>query len=93
MLGSMIYFIPPEVDYLIYTLVFIASLSASVISNRGPAYTLVFIVTVIHFIIHIHNRLPTYEWTIQIGLTIAAFMGIETIQQLKKHCDTTDQSP
>ena len=83
MLGSMTYFMPPKVDYLIYTLVFIASLSATVISNRGPAYFLVLIATAIHFFVHIYDHLPIYEWIIHIGLVITAVMGIETIQQLK----------
>ena len=82
-LGSLMYLIPEKADGLLYALLFIASLSVSIISNRGPAYVLVLIFTSFYFVIHINNRPPIYEWIIHISLTIAAIIGIETIQQLK----------
>ena len=44
-LGSLMYLIPEKADGLLYALLFIASLSVSIISNRGPAYVLVLIIT------------------------------------------------
>ncbi len=82
-LGSMMVLIPEKIDGLLYALLLIASLSVSIISNRGPAYVLALIFTSIYFVIHANNRLPTYERIEHIGLTIAAIIGIETIQQLK----------
>jgi len=82
-LGSMIYLIPEKIDILLYALLFISSLSISIISHRGPAYVLVFIFTSTYFVIHTFNHLSNYEWIIYISLTIAAIIGIETIHQLK----------
>lgn len=82
-LGSLMYLTSEKTDNLLYALLFIASLSTSTISNRGSAYALVFMVTSIYFVIHAGENLPTYEWIIHISFTIAALIGIETIQQLK----------
>jgi diguanylate cyclase (GGDEF)-like protein len=82
-LSLLMYMTPEIIDNLLYALLFVASLSASIISNRGPAYFLVFIFTSFYFSVYASDGLPAYEWIIHINLTIAAIIGIETIQQLK----------
>ena len=56
-LGTIPYFIPQDFHYLLYTLIFIAALTTSVISSRGPAYFLVLAITAFHIFQHIQNRL------------------------------------
>ena len=82
-LCSMVYFFPEEIDQLLYMLVLITALSLSLISTRAPAYFLVFSVTAFYFLIRFNQNVPGYEWVIHFGLTVAALMGVETIQQLK----------
>lgn len=82
-LCSMAYFFSAKIDHLLYTLVLIAALSSSLISTRGPAYFLVVSVTSFYFLIRSNQRIMEYEWVIHLGLSIAALMGVETIQQLK----------
>jgi diguanylate cyclase (GGDEF)-like protein len=82
-LGALTYFIPKEVDYLLYILVFISALPASLLSSRGPAYFLIFSVTSFHFLAHLNFQQPNYLWITHFGFTVTAFIGIETIQQLK----------
>jgi diguanylate cyclase (GGDEF)-like protein len=82
-LGTITYFVPEELHYLFYTLVFIANLTTSIISTRGPAYFLTFCVAFLHVIQHIQNQIPLNEWIVHGGLIIAALMGVEIIQQLK----------
>ncbi len=82
-LGILPYLIPKELNHLIYTLVFMAALSSSVISNRGPAYFLVGSVSVHHFFYHSQNAAPLNDWISDSGLLIAALIAVETIQQLK----------
>ena len=83
-LGLMTQFIPEEVDYLLYTLLFITAMSTSLISARGPAYFLILIVSGAHIRSQIELPTPIYTWITYIGLTVAAIMVVETIQQLKK---------
>ncbi len=82
-LGLLTYFIPEEISYLLYVLIFISALPASLLSNRSPAYTLIFSVTAFHFITHLSIRQPIHEWILNIGFTITMIIGIETVQQLK----------
>ena len=82
-LGILPYLIPKELNHLIYTLVFMAALSSSVISNRGPAYFLVGSISVYHFFYHSQNAAPLHDWISDGGLLIAALIAVETIQQLK----------
>jgi diguanylate cyclase (GGDEF)-like protein len=77
------YFLPKEINYLIYILVFVSALPASLLSNRVPAYFLIFSVTTFHFILNLNYGLFNHEWITHVGFTITAFIGIETIQQLK----------
>jgi len=77
------YFLPREVGHLIYILVFISSLPASLLCRRGPAYTLIFTVTTFHFIMHAADGLPPHELITHFGFTATAFIGIETVHQLK----------
>jgi len=82
-LSTLTYFIPLEVSSLLYILVFISALPASLLSNRGPAYFLIFSVTSFHFLAHLNIQQPNYQWITHFGFTITAFIGIETVQQLK----------
>lgn len=82
-LGILPYFIPEELYYLIYTLVFISSLSMSVISTRLPVYSLITIVTALHSFYSIEHSMPAKEWVIYGGLVITSFITAETVQQLK----------
>jgi diguanylate cyclase (GGDEF)-like protein len=82
-LGLMSQFIPEGIDYLLYTLLIITALSTSLISSRGPAYFLIILVSTIHISTHLNPPTPGYNWVTYIGLTIAAIMVVETIQQLK----------
>lgn len=82
-LGTITYFVPEELHYLFYTLVFIANLTTSIISTRGPAYFLTFCVAFFHVMQHIQDQVPLKEWIVHGGLIIAALMGVEIIQQLK----------
>src|SRR5688572_3725697 len=83
-LGTIPYFIPQEFHYLIYTLIFIAALTTSVISSRGPAYFLVLLIAGLHIIQHIQNEIPVREWVVHTGLMASALMAVEIIQQLKE---------
>jgi diguanylate cyclase (GGDEF)-like protein len=82
-LGFMTFFIPREIDYLLYTLLFITALATSLISSRGPVYLLILIVTVTHFVTNLNENIPGYNWITHLGLIIAIVMAVETIQQLK----------
>ncbi len=82
-LCSMIYFSPERIDQLLYIIVLIAALSSSLISTRGPSYFLIISVTVFYLLIRHNEKMPGYEWIMHFGLTVAALMGVETIQQLK----------
>ncbi len=82
-LCSLANFFPEEIDQLLYMLVLITALSLSLISSRAPAYFLVFSVTAFYFLIRFNQIVPGYEWVIHFSLTVAALMGVETIQQLK----------
>ena len=84
-LGGMTFLVPQEIDYLLYILVIIASISTSLISTRGPAYFLVGSASLLHLITHLRgNGIPNYQIVIHLSLVIAALVAIETIQQLKK---------
>ncbi len=82
-LGTLPYVIPQELGYLIYTLVLMAALASSVISNRGPAYFLVVSISLIHLIHHTQHAVPINSWISDSGLLVASLIAIETIQQLK----------
>jgi diguanylate cyclase (GGDEF)-like protein len=82
-LGVLTYLIPKQLDYLMFTLVLMAALASSVISNRGPAYFLVITISVIYFLRHINKAVPVNDWISGGALLIAALIAVETIQQLK----------
>jgi diguanylate cyclase (GGDEF)-like protein len=82
-LGLLSYFTPQELDYLVYTLVFTASLSSSIISDRGPAYLLIIIVTILNALYFFTANTLPISWLIHIGYIVVAVITVETIQQLK----------
>jgi diguanylate cyclase (GGDEF)-like protein len=77
------YFLPSEINYLIYFLVFISALPASLLSTRGPGHFLIFSIAIFHFILNLGDSLHSHELITHIGITAATFIGIETVQQLK----------
>jgi diguanylate cyclase (GGDEF)-like protein len=81
-LGVLTYHLPKEHLYLIYSMVFMAILSISAISGRGPAYLLVAITAAFHIVNIIENAMSINEWVVQAGLTIAVIVAVETTQQL-----------
>lgn len=81
---SMLYTFPEKLEYLLFTLTLIAALSSSIMSTRGPAYTLIFCVAAFDFIVRYFQGNTSHDWVIHFGFSVAAFMGVETIQQLKK---------
>lgn len=83
-LGGISFLIPMEIDNLLYTLLIIAAMSTSIISTRGPSYFLVLSAATIHFITRLQDSVSNPQWVTHVGLVIASFMAIETIQQLKK---------
>ncbi|MEK6751880.1 MAG: sensor domain-containing diguanylate cyclase [Chloroflexota bacterium] len=82
-LGLLPYLIARELDYLTYTLMFMAALATSVISSRGPAYFLILIFSLIHSLNFLNEVMPLNEWITHAGLLIASLITVETIQQLK----------
>ncbi len=82
-IGGLSFLMPEEIDHMLYMLVFVAAMSASLMSTRGSSYFIVICSMALHFLAHIINQSPNQKWIIHFGLTIAALMGIETIQQLK----------
>ena len=77
------YFLPAEIKHLIYIMVFLSALPASLLAGRGPTYVLLFGVTTFHYILNLSSGLPPHELITHIGFTVTAFIGLETIQQLR----------
>jgi diguanylate cyclase (GGDEF)-like protein len=82
-LCAMDYFLPVEISHLIYILVFISALPASLLSNRGPSHLLILSVTTFHFILNMGPTASSQDWITHIGFTVTALIGIETVHQLK----------
>ncbi|MCA2000421.1 MAG: sensor domain-containing diguanylate cyclase, partial [Chloroflexi bacterium] len=74
--------LPDEIDHLIYMLVFIAALPMALLSNRGPSHVLLFGVTTYHLAFNLGKQ-PHHELLTHFSFTAAAFIGIETVQQLR----------
>jgi diguanylate cyclase (GGDEF)-like protein len=83
-LGGVTLFVTEEIDYLLYMLIILAALSTSLVSTRAPSYFLVLSAVTIHMAADIRSYPLDHQWIINLGLTIASLMIIETIQQLKK---------
>jgi diguanylate cyclase (GGDEF)-like protein len=83
-LGGITLLVTEEIDYLLYMLIILAAMNTSLISTRGPSYFLVISAVLIHVITDLSNYPLDHQWIINLGLTIASLMIIETIQQLKK---------
>ncbi len=82
-LGILPYLISTKLEYLIYTLLFMAALATSVISGRGPAYSLIIIFSVVHSLHYFQTETSLTGWITHGGLLIASLITVETIQQLK----------
>ena len=83
-LGGITLLVAEEIDYLLYMLIILAAMNTSLISTRGPSYFLVLSAVAIHMITDLKNYPLDHQWIINLGLTIASLMIIETVQQLKK---------
>jgi diguanylate cyclase (GGDEF)-like protein len=82
-LGLMSLFIPRDLSHILFTLMFIAALTTSLIASRGPAFLMIFSVAAIHIAIHLNEEIPLYNWITYISLSITAVMMVETVQQLR----------
>ena len=82
-LGLFIDFIPPELDYLVHSLVFIASLSSAVVSDRAPSFLLIAIVAFFHAVHHVLHQTPLITWVVHGVLIVAALVIVETVLQVK----------
>jgi len=82
-LGFLTLIVPEEVDYLLFTLLFIMATSIALIADRPPTYVLVTLSTAAHFVKLLIESDPAHRWITHAGLTIAIIISMETIQQLK----------
>ena len=83
-LGVFPYLIPEELNYLVYALVLMAALATSVISDRGPAFFLIFFIFAFHSVQYFHRNISAISWLTHGGHFLSTLIAIETIQQLKK---------
>jgi len=82
-LCALSYLLPREIKHLIYALVFISAIPPSLLmTSPGPSHILLFGVTTFHLILNLNMGLPQ-ELISHFGFTITAFVGIQTIQQLR----------
>lgn len=65
-------------------LLVLAVITSSIISDRGPSYMLVVLVTIAAFLLHLDLIASLQLWTLQISMVVMAVISLETIQQLKK---------
>lgn len=82
-LGLLIRFIPPEIDYLVLTLLVVSALSSSVMTERAPSYAMIAIVAAFHVTYHKLNTSPPIVWLLHGMLYVATLIVVETIQQVK----------
>ncbi len=82
-LGLLTLILPDEMDILLGMLIIVASILATLVSGRAPAYFLVISATLITFAIRLDHLVSLSEWAIHSSLTVVAIISIETIQQLK----------
>jgi diguanylate cyclase (GGDEF)-like protein len=82
-LGSLALILPGEMDTLLSVLIIVAAVSASIVSERGPAYFVVIVPTLIIFGIRFENFDGLHQWAMHVSIAVAAIIAIETIQQLK----------
>ncbi|MEW6402915.1 MAG: sensor domain-containing diguanylate cyclase [Chloroflexota bacterium] len=82
-LGLLTLILPPEMDSLLGIVMVVASVSSSLVSERPPAYFLVFSATLITLIIRFDEIEFIRQWVRYLSLAIVACISVETIQQLK----------
>jgi diguanylate cyclase (GGDEF)-like protein len=64
-------------------LLVLAVITSSIISDRGPSYILIILVTIATFLFHLDLISSLQHWTLQLSMVIMAVIILETIQQLK----------
>lgn len=82
-LGLLTLILPEEMDILLGMLMIVASILATLVSGRAPAYFLVISATLFTFAIRLEHLVSLTEWARHSSLTVVAIISIETIQQLK----------
>lgn len=82
-LGVMTLIVPEEIDYLLFTLLFIMATSIALIAARPPTYLLIVLVAASHLAKLLLEESPVYNWITHAGLTIAIIISTEAVQQLK----------
>lgn len=81
--GGLIYFVPQDFYYLLYTLIFIGALTTSIISTRAPVYFFISWIAVLHFINYWLRPITLDAWVTHGGLFLSALIVAEVIQQVK----------
>lgn len=82
-LCALSYLLPVEIKPLLYVLVFVSALPPSLlITSPGPSHVLIFGVTTFHFVLNLAGS-PQWQMVMHFSFTIAAFVGIHTVQQLR----------
>ncbi len=82
-LGLLSIILPDEMWIQLSALMIVASISTSIVSERGPSYFIVLSSTLISSIANLEYLTQLHQRVIQFSLIIAALIVIETIQQLK----------
>ena len=82
-LGLLTLILPPEMDTLLGILMVVASILASLVSGRAPAYFLVLSAMLITLIIRYEEIVLLSQWVRYLSLAVVASISVETIQQLK----------
>jgi diguanylate cyclase (GGDEF)-like protein len=82
-LSILTYAISDSLDMYIAVLLILGVITSSIISNRGPSYLLIVLVTVSTMIIR-HDRVnDLQEWTFHLSIAVIAAIVVETVRQLK----------
>jgi len=82
-LGLLTLIVPEPMDLQLGLLMVVASISAVLISGRGPAYFIVFTATLITIMVRFQSLVDIDRWVDNLSLALVAFIAVETIQQLK----------
>jgi diguanylate cyclase (GGDEF)-like protein len=82
-LGFLTLILPDQMDPLLSALMITATISTSIVSDRGPAYFIVISATVINIIFRLGNLNHLVQWMDHLSRAAIGIIAIETIQQLK----------
>lgn len=82
-LGVISYAIPPQLDLYVGTLLILAVITSSIVSDRGPSYFMILATTAITVMIHWNYTDRMQEQILYISIVAIAVIVVETIRQLK----------